>query len=393
MDSKERMLAALRGRPVDKLPVAPIYLHLYLAQEIRLRALAGYQALIGDRQEVSLEAAQEARIQTRAIREAWSSLGETPDWIWTPLLAPAEWLAECVLLRQDDQLWRIHCPSGEREELSASVVETDSTADHWEQPLPRTHAEVDAMIPVPTAEKLLSNRSLVVARRLVEEMGGEIFVPGKMGSAFWRCYSLLGFQGLMTMPYDNPKLLHYMLQRQTAALLALVRAYAKVGVHGVFIEECLTSADLISPRIYDEFVFPYDQALLAEFRALSLPTIFYVCGDVVPRLPRLVKLAPTALAVEESKKGFRIDLAEVAAAVGDRMALFGNLDATGIKDWGDAELAYQIEGQLKAARPSRGFIVSMGSPFPLETPRQRVADFIAAARATARQVPLEDHSG
>ena len=388
MDSRERMLAALQGRPVDKLPVAPIYLHLYLAPEVRRRALAGYQALIGDRQEVSLEPAQEARIQTRAIQEAWASPGETPDWIWTPLLPPAEWLAECVLLRQDDRLWRIHQPSGEREELSAAVVKTDSTTDHWERPLPRSHAEVDAMVPVPTAETLLSTSSLVVARRLVEEMGEKTFVHGKMGTAFWRCYSLLGFQGLMTMPHDNPKLLHHLLRRQTAALLALVRAYAKVGVHGVFIEECLTSADLISPRIYDEFVFPYDRALLAEFRALSLPTIFYVCGDVVPRLPRLVELSPTALAVEESKKGFRIDLAEVATAVGDRMALFGNLDATRIKDWGNAELAYQIEGQLKAARPSRGFIVSMGSPFPLETPLQRVAAFIAAAR----QVPLEDHT-
>lgn len=380
MKSKDRMLAALRGRTVDSLPVAPIYLHLYLAEEVRRRALVRYRALIEDRREIPLEPAQEATIQARAICEAWESLGETPDWIWTTLLPPADWLAECVLQQQDGRMWRVHRPSGEREELSALVVETDSTVDRWERPLPRSRAEVDALVPLPTAKELLANSSLAVVRRLVEEMGKEVFVCGKMGTPFWKCYSLLGFQGLITMPYDNPSLFHYLLQRQTAASLALGRAYAEAGVQGVFIEECLTSADLISPQLFDEFVFPYDLALLEEFQALGLPTIFYICGDVLARLPRLVELTPNALAVEESKKGFRIDLAEVAATVGDQMALFGNLDATRIKDWNDEELARRIEEQLEAARPARGFIVSMGSPFPLDTPRERVAAFIATAR-------------
>ena len=259
-------------------------------------------------------------------------------------------------------------------------METGSHIDHWTRDLPHSQAEVEALVPVPTADELLSDGSLAVVRRLVEEMGKEVFVCGTMGTPFWRCYALLGFQGLMTVPYDNPNLFHCLLQRQTEALWALVRAFASVGVHGVFIEECLTSADLISPQIYERFVFPYDVAIMEEFRALGLPTIFYMCGDVVPRLPQLVELAPTALAVEESKKGFCIDLAGVAAVVGDRAALLGNLDATKIKDWDENELARQVKAQMAAAEPARSFIVSMGSPFPLDTPRERVAAFIATAQ-------------
>lgn len=379
MNSKERMLAALRGQPVDKLPVAPIYLHLYLAQEIRRRALAEYWALIGDRQQVPLPPDQEAVIRTRAIRGAWESLGETPDWIWTRLLPAANWLAECVLQQENGRLWRVHLPTGEREELSALVVETDAT-DLWERPLPRSQAEVDVLVPCPGARELLTHGYLAIASQLVKELGAQVFVCGTMGSPFWNCYSLLGFHGLMTMPYEAPDLFHYLLQRQTSASISLAQAYAEIGVHGVFIEECLTSADMVSPKFYDQFVFPYDRELLETLRTTGLPAILYVCGDVLPRLPRLVELAPTALAVEESKKGFRIDLAEVAAAVGDRMALLGNLDATRIKDWDDAELARQIEEQMRAVQPARGFIVSIGSPFPLDTPRERVAAFIATAR-------------
>jgi len=380
MNSKERMLAALRAEPVDMLPVAPIYLHLYLAEEIRRRALAGYREWIGDQTQIPMEPQRVADIQSQALVEAWESLGEIPDWISIRLLPPSDWLAQCILQRNGDRLWRVHAPSGEREELSAPVVETDSTTDRWARALPASEAEVEALVPVLAAEELLNNGSLAMGNRLVESRGERLFVCGTMGSPFWRCYSILGFQGLMTMPHDNPKMLHRLLQRQTEALVSLARGFAALGAHGVFIEECLTSADLISPRVYDEFVFSYDQVLLGELRKLGLPSILYVCGDVIPRLYRLVELAPTALGVEESKKGFEVNLADVAGAVGDRLVLFGNLDATQIMHWSDAEMAAQIARQVRAARRARAFIVSMGSPFPLDTPRERIAAFMRAAR-------------
>jgi len=383
MNSRELMAAALQGQPVSRLAVAPLYLHLYLAEKARCLALAGYRTWMGNRQDMRVEPERVASIQIEALRQAWEWLGETPDWIWTRQLPPADWLAECILRQEGKRLWMIHKPSRERDELSNLFVASDSTEDRWDNPLPHSRSEVDSLVSVRPAEELLSSGRLDIARGLLAKLGKSVFVCGTMGSPFWTCYSILGFQGLMTMPLDQPELLHYMLQRQTERLLALANAYAAVGVHGVFVEECLTSADLISTSIYDEFVLPYDRALLTELRALSLPSVLYVCGDVSPRLSRLAELAPTALAVEESKKGFRIDLAEVASAVGKQMTVFGNLDATQVKQWDDSEMARQIAGQVLAARPARGFIASIGSPFPLDTPRQRVAALIAAARAAS----------
>jgi uroporphyrinogen-III decarboxylase len=239
---------------------------------------------------------------------------------------------------------------------------------------------VDDLVPPLTAEALLADGSLAVTGQLVQEMHDQAFVTPSIVTPFWKCYNLLGFAGLMTMPHDNPDLLHYLLERQTMNLCARARAYAKLGAHGVFIEECLTSADLLSAHAYDEFVLPYTRAVLDEFRALGVPMIYYITGDIMPRLPHLIELSPDALGVEESKKGFRVDLAAIATHVGGRMALLGNLDATRVKDWDDRELAREIKQQLEAARPARGFIASMGSPFPLDTPRDRVQAFISLAQ-------------
>jgi uroporphyrinogen-III decarboxylase len=386
MNAKARMRAALAGRSVSRrsahqLAVAPLYLHLFLAAEVRRQALDGYRALLGDRRKVPLEPEDEVAIQARAIQVAWESLGETPDWIWTQLLPPAAWLANCAVLREGEEIWRLHQPSGAVEELSLLYPPNDSSAGVWQVSPPSSKPEVEALIPAPSARALLADGSLALVRRLVETMGQQTFVHGKMGAPFWRCYANLGFQGLMTMPLDQPQLMHQILERHTQAALALARAYAAAGVHGVFVEECLTSADLLSPGVYDEFVFPYDQRLLAEFRALDLPVILYICGDVVPRLSHLVELSPAALAVEESKKGFRLDLAQIAVAVGSEMAVLGNLDATRVKEWDGEALMRELRAQATAARPARGFIVSMGSPFPLDTPREKVASLITTARS------------
>jgi len=377
---KARLQAALHGAPVDRLPVAPLYLHLYLARQVRHHALLGYRRWMGDRKKVALEPEAEIAIQGQAIISAWKSLRVTPDWIWTQQLPAADWLAECVLVRKGCRLWRVHQPSGAREELSGPRVSEDET-DLWKTPIPETKEAIEAQIPVTSADELLSSGAMDLMRYLLDTMGDEVFVHGKMGTPFWKCYLPLGFHGLMTLPLQRPGLMHRIVERSTESLRALAEAYGRVGVHGVFLEQCLTSADMVSPEMYETFVLPYDRVILEVFEQADIPTVLYVCGDVIPRLPYLADLEPTALAVEEPKKGFENDLAEVAAAIGGDVTLFGNLDATRIADWDPTQLVHQLEAQARAAQSARGFVVSMGSPFPLDTPVEKVAAFIAAAHS------------
>ncbi len=382
MTSKVRMQAALSGLPVDRPPVAPLYLDLYLEAEARQRAAESYLQLLGDRSECALQPDQELDIQAHAVEGAFAALGARPDWLcWMPQLQPAAWLAECSLRREGRALWRVHGPSGVRERLNPPQAENAYGSDLWNRPLPTSPAEVDQIIPSIAAQEILASGRLALLSRLLEDLGHETFVAAGMGSPFSECYALLGFQGLMLMPFDHPELFHYLMRRMEASLAARAQAFTRLGVHGVFIEESFTSADLISPGLYDEFVFPYEIGLVRQLRSSGTPVIFYITGDVLPRLERLIALQPTALAVEESKKGFHIDLGGIADAVGQRFALFGNLDATRVKDWTDLELKQELEAQLAAAGPARGFVFSTGSPLPLDTPRRRVQAFIRIAQA------------
>ena len=154
------MLAAITRKPVDRHPVAPIYLDLYLAEEVRRCALDGYKRYLGDRQEIALEPEAEEEIQAQAIIEAWRTLVPAPDWLfWMPLLPTTKWLAQCVLCREEERLWRIHLPSGQREELSQLVNPSDVIVGRWEHSWPTSREEIDALTPVLTRRRALSQRS------------------------------------------------------------------------------------------------------------------------------------------------------------------------------------------------------------------------------------------
>jgi len=62
-----------------------------------------------------------------------------------------------------------------------------------------------------------------------------------------------------------------------------------------------------------------------------------------------------ALSLEESKKGFSIDIEEVVDRLQGKMTLFGNLDTVGVLEQAsDAELKAEVARQLAAAGSATG---------------------------------------
>jgi uroporphyrinogen-III decarboxylase len=118
--------------------------------------------------------------------------------------------------------------------------------------------------------------------------------------------------------------------------------------------------------------------------ALGLLPIHYVCGDVVPRLDRIADLEIAAVAIEESKKNFRIELQDVVDRVAGRVAVFGNIDTVHFGLGGTMdEMAQEVKRQAEIGSQAAGFVVSTGSPFPLDT-NPRLIDTLVT---TAHSIP------
>ena len=398
MNSKERLRRAIAGQPADVPAVAPAYLTLYLdatsqrlyreAYERKLSAETG-----GLRSGVvPIDPVEDARFRAEAILRAYEILGEQPDWIHTHPAETCAW-AERGEMRFAKGRWlyvdrqtgdtmdmdepgRLALPTSTRYSYPAQT----STTDVWDASAGLdTPADIERLVAIRSTSELAEQGAFAVTENLVAMAGDRLPLSCIAPTPFWSTYGLLGFQGMMVMMRERPDLFTYLMERRGRQRMELLRGQAVAGVQYLWLEECLSSADLISPRDYERFAFATAGPYIAEARRLGLTVILYYCGDVMPRLPWLKRLGMDALAVEESKKGFSVDIADVIAEVGDTCCVFGNVDAVQVMLEGTREtIEAEVHRQLRLGKQAKGFVLCQGSPFTLDTPPDRIGWFVAA---------------
>ena len=382
LSPKKRMLRALRGEPPDVLPAAPAYLGLFLADFVRGYYAEQLRRRLRGRRSLHIDHDEDTCLRAEALLHAYGIFKTRPDWIEIGPGPDRAWSERTDIVAVDGMLLYEDRFTGKQ----TPVLGPRYITDVWDISSElRDAADVDASLPIVAAEDLLAGGSLDLPRQIVAEYGGEYLITTILDTPFSDAYDLLGFQGLMLTQHDRPDLLHHLLQRKLAQTTEVMAAWAATGVHAVYVEEVFTGADLISPRSYDQFVFAYNEPYFRHMRSLGLLPIHYVCGDVIPRLDRICEYDVAAVAVEESKKSFTIDLEEVVERVNGRAAVLGNVDAVrfGLQAGLD-EMAAEVRRQARIGQGARGFIVSTGSPFPLDTNPRRIDTLVAAAHAASR---------
>jgi hypothetical protein len=249
--------------------------------------------------------------------------------------------------------------------------------------LPSSSEEIDEKIPIPddwTPDLMSRDGRDDLARCLLAGPGRDRFPISHIPSPIWRLYGLWGFEGMMFMIASRPDLVRYACER--LLVLAIRRVYdcAALGARGIWIEECLT--DMISPEVFKATGLLFLRRLIEEIRMCRMKSIYYYCGNPSDRLEILLSAGADALALEESKKGFHVDIEDIADKVNGRCTILGNLDAVNILEKApEKELIQEIRRQMLAGRRNRNkFIMSTGSPVTPSTTIERVQRYCRISR-------------
>ena len=385
------MHKALRGEKPDVVPAAPCYLCLYLADAERVSYIEQYRHRMQGRRRYPIDHTEDTQFRLQALIQSYSVLKAQPDWIEVGPGASKAWaerteivLRSGVLCYEDKvsgvcvPMHTISIPYGDSPLSDANPFAGDENL----LATAVTHADINAQMPILNTEEWLARGDLDLPRLVAAEYGDEFFISTILDTPYSDVYDLLGFKGLMITQRANPDLFQYILKRKLMQSKESVIAWADTGIHGVFVQEVFSGVDSISPRNYDQFVFAYNQPYFQHMRSLGLLPIHYVCGDAVPRIERMLECDIAAVAFEESKKKFQIEIADVFERVAGRKAVFGNIDAVhfGIHSTPE-EMSAEVKRQASIGAQARGFIVSTGSPFPLETDSRMIDTFIMTAHS------------
>lgn len=138
---------------------------------------------------------------------------------------------------------------------------------------------------------------------------------------------LYGVEEMILATYDDPEWVHTFLgilrDRKVRFADSMKGARYDLIEHG----GGDASSTVISPKVFDEFVAPYDRDVIAHARAAGQRVVYHTCGGMMPLLERLVGLGANALETfTPPAMGGDMDLAAAKRRIGDKVCFIGGFD-------------------------------------------------------------------
>lgn len=233
-------------------------------------------------------------------------------------------------------------------------------------------AEADAL-EVPPVGAGRTGLCVEAIRQAAEKITDQPVLAGVIGP-----YSLAGrlmdVSEIMILCYDEPDMVHTVMEKATSFLISYCHAFREAGADGVVIAEPLTG--LLSPVLAEEFSHPYVKKIIDAVQTENFCVIYHNCGDNVPHMAADIY----ALGALGYHFGDAIDLLSVLPEAPADVLVMGNISPSLHFRGGTPEtMTAAVRQLLSACRRYPNFVLSSGCDIPPQTPWENIGAFFAAA--------------
>ncbi len=354
MTPKERVIAAMERRPVDRVPVFPV-VTAYLGSRVLGRK---YRELVLDPSLVH----QGLRELHRRFGFDGFELGFAPAADASP---PLTALIDGVTYLLD---------GGGRP--TARLPEDDMPVQLNTEPILREKRDLDR-IDVTPAEWYVEHGCTDSVAAVVRDLGDSAFVAGvaagqTMNSlAAWR-----GSEQAILDLYEDPVFVHEAMQRATDISVEVGKALIRAGVDGVYIGDAWASASIISPAMYEKFCLPYHRQAAQAFQSMGAKVYLHICGNSAPLLGLMADTGVDAIEPLDVDGG--VDLKTAEETVGDRVCLKGGLSTQLLLNGTPDEVYDEARRCVEILGPT-GYILGSADDIPRDTPFANIDAMVRAA--------------
>jgi hypothetical protein len=200
----------------------------------------------------------------------------------------------------------------------------------------------------------------------------------------WQDFCMLvGTQEAILWAMDDPAFVHHALKTILDKRLRFIELLKGVPWDLVEVGGGAGSNTVISPRLFREFLLPYDKAQNTALHDVGMRCVYHLCGGLMKMLELVVETGADGLeTMTPPAMGGDCDMAEAARRVGDRLFFIGGLDQNCCFENGTPEVAREYVRRLHACRPNGGYICSPSDHFFFGAP-ENIQAFADAARECA----------
>lgn len=243
--------------------------------------------------------------------------------------------------------------------------------------------DVDNKVPFIDAKKrIASGLNDYIEATVKSSIGQDYFIlSGGVLGAPYGCHFYVGLTNLFMMMLEKPDLIEYLSKKLLANNIEEIRRLAAAGGDAIYIDDATSTNDVISTAMYERFSLPYMCEMVREIHNLGHKAILVYFGGISDRLEQIASIGADALIMEASMKNYVNEIERVVDVIGDKMAVYGNINPVDILENGtDVELEMEMKRQFNAGQRAKGFIMSTGSPVTPTTPCSRVNTYLQIAK-------------
>ena len=200
--------------------------------------------------------------------------------------------------------------------------------------------------------------------------------------------NLFGVEDLSVAYYDQPGLLHEILEQWTEFYCRLAsRVWAGIQFDFVLIWEDMAykNGPLISPRLVKEFMLPYYRRFIEHVRGLGCQIIIVDSdGDVRLLAPLFLSAGVNVLLPFEVQAG--MDVREFRRQYGRELALIGGLDKRVLR-LGQEAIETELRARMLPVLAGGGYIPALDHTVPPDVSLEQFRTYLECTRRLARRTP------
>jgi uroporphyrinogen-III decarboxylase len=230
---------------------------------------------------------------------------------------------------------------------------------------------VSLPMPDPLSATHMSDR-LAALRELKRRVGDDLIVEGWVEGPCGAAADLRGINRLMLDFHDDPAFIADLFEFVLTLAISFGKAQVVAGADLIGIGD--PAASLVGPRLYDQFVWPYQKRLVDALHEAGARVRLHICGNTRRSLAQMGRLGCEIVDIDSM-----VPLADARAAMGPDQVLLGGIDPVRvIQDGSPADAALAAQTCLEAAGPR--YILGGGCEIPGQTPHENMLALTAAAR-------------
>lgn len=253
------------------------------------------------------------------------------------------------------------------------------TAPVAKEPAIKSLDEVDKLkLPDPYKDPLLSEL-LKATRIVVDEIGDQAFVIGRADQGpFSLACEIRGMTQFLIDIAENkqPDKIHQLLDFCREASYRYAVAQIEQGAHATSIGDSSSGQDIISPKHYRQFAYPYVKKLVEDLKSKDIMLAYHICGNSTLIIEDMVSTGADIIEIDQ-----KADLQKSKDAAAGKSTLLGPVDPSTVMARGTPEMVEEkCREAIDILSPGGGFILGPGCALPATTPDENIFVMIETAK-------------